>query len=258
MRSARILTLAVIGVGLVIVVGCASITRGGRGRGGVLPTCGGFRDCANVSDSIGSLCRSDPAAFVGPGVIADLADGVSSDGRGPYIQGTDGVKWSIVVYEANVIIDEGKTSIKEPRKLTVNLNHPVPGGRGAPLGIISDGDDNGLVAELRKVRDTLPSALNIPVGQTRTLAQMNVGVHINGRFHILQMGPQPYGHCHHGLNLVNGTGTSSGTVYRTSQTKWVMDLPAGSVGRLFDVHNTKGYAVDKGLYYVHLHYEIGN
>jgi len=205
------------------------------------------------------LCYNEsPAAFVGPGVISDLADGVSSDGRGPYIQGTDGVKWSIVVYEANVIIDEDKTGIKKPRELTVNLNHPVPGGRGVPLGIIADGDDNGLVAELQKVRDTVPSALSIPVGQTKTLAQMNVGFHINGRFHILQMGPQPYGHCHSGPNLVNGTGTSSGTIFRISQTKWVMDLPAGSVGRLFDVHNTKGYAVDKGLYYVRLHYEIGN
>jgi hypothetical protein len=124
--------------------------------------------------------------------------------------------------------------------------------------VITDGDDVGFVTELRKVRDTLPSIFNIPVGQTKTAAQMNVGFHVNGRFHILQMGPQPYGHCHSGPNLVSGTGTSSGTIYRASQTKWVMDLPAGSVGRLFDVHNTKGHATDKGLYYVRLHYEIGN
>jgi hypothetical protein len=38
---------------------------------------------------------------------------------------------------------------------------------------------------------------------------------------------------------------------------WVMDLPAGSVGRLFDLSSTTQYAVDKGLYYLRLHYEIG-
>jgi hypothetical protein len=43
-----------------------------------------------------------------------------------------------------------------------------------------------------------------------------------------------------------------------AQRKWVIDLPAGSVGRLFDLYNTTQYAVDKGLYYTQLHYEIGN
>jgi hypothetical protein len=72
-------------------------------------------------------------------------------------------------------------------------------------------------------------------------------------------GPQPNGHCHNsGTTLVNGTGTSAGTIYRASATKWAIDLPAGSVGRLFDLYNTTEYASDKGLYYTQLHYEIGN
>lgn len=41
-------------------------------------------------------------------------------------------------------------------------------------------------------------------------------------------------------------------------TKWAVDVPAGSIGRLFDIYNTDQYAVDKGLYYTELHYEIGN
>ncbi len=258
MRSARLQTLAAIGLGLIAVI-CAGMVPAGDGRGGQLPTCSGLSHCADGSAPPKAVCfHHGAAAFVGPGVISDLADGVSSDGRGPYIQGTEGVSWSIVVYEANIIIDTDNARTKKPRTLTVNLDHPVPGGGGVPLGIIADGDDNGLVTELPMVGDTVPSMLDIPVGQTRTTAQMNVGFHINGRFHILQMGPQPYGHCHDGPNLVNGTGTSSGTISRTSQTKWVMDLAAGSVGRLFDVQNTKRYAVDKGLYYVRLHYEIGN
>ena len=81
-------------------------------------------------------------------------------------------------------------------------------------------------------------------------------IRINGRFHVLQMGP--FGNCHTDANRVNGAGTSSGDVYRAGETKWVIDLPAGSIGRLFDLYNTTQYAVDKGLYYVRLHYEIGN
>jgi hypothetical protein len=70
------------------------------------------------------------------------------------------------------------------------------------------------------------------------------------------MGPRPVGFCvERGRTLVHGTGTSSGTIYRASQTMWVTDLPAGSVGRLFDVSNTPRNAVDRGLYYIRLHYE---
>jgi tetratricopeptide (TPR) repeat protein len=84
---------------------------------------------------------------------------------------------------------------------------------------------------------------------------MNVSFHLDGRFHLLQIGPQPFGHCH-GATRVHGSGTSSGTIYRASETKWVIDLPAGSVARLFDLSHTTLNAVDKGLYYVRLHYEI--
>ena len=67
-------------------------------------------------------------------------------------------------------------------------------------------------------------------------------------------------------NAVTGTGTSTGTIYRASQTRWVMDLPAGSVRRLFDFNGmmlrpyNKNWelVVDMGLNCVHLHYEIGH
>jgi hypothetical protein len=35
-----------------------------------------------------------------------------------------------------------------------------------------------------------------------------------------------------------------------------MDLPPGSVGRLFDIHLLEPNAVNKGLYHVSLHYVI--
>jgi len=229
--------------------------RAGHGGGSALPTCSGAGDCA-----AGPLvCTAeDGTATVAPTIIADFAGGVSSDGRSPYIQGTDGVTYSVVVTVATVSFGKSSKSVKHPRTYSVNLNNPVPGGGGVPLGTITDGSDINIETQWYRVGDARQNLHDIPVGQTVTAAQIDVTFHINGRFHILQMGPQPYGHCHSAATAVFGSGTSSGTIYRASATKWVIDVPDGSVGRLFDLYNTDQFAVDKGLYYTRLHYEIGN
>ena len=230
-----------------------ALTRGTGGGG--LPTCGGASDCAAGP----VVCAGeDGTASFGPTVITDYSAGVSSDGRGPYIQGTDGVVWSIVVYVGGLTLDQYKKSVKNPRKYTVNLNNPVLNGGGVPLGIITDGNDVNIETQWYTVGNARQNLRNISIGQTVTADQIDVSFHVNGRFHVLQMGPQAYGHCHAAPTLVTGAGTSSGTIYRASATKWAIDLPAGTVGRLFDLYNTTTYALDKGLYYTQLHYEIGN
>ena len=208
-------------------------------------------------------CKFPGSNTVGPAVVADFSDGVSSDGRGPYNKGTDGVIDSRTGREgALTIFDRADGNI---RSFSVNLNKPVPGGGGVPLGIVSSGKPSGFVTQRGMVGDAVQNFMDIPVGQTETAALMSIAFHINGRFHLLQMGPMANGHCMGVKNLVHGTGTTSGTITRVSLTKWVMDLPAGSIGRLFDIQGAKvgpgppnyEHAVDKGLYYVHLHYEIG-
>ena len=239
-------------VNMLTGIGQATMDRGGT-HGGP-PTCSGASDCAAGP----VVCTGeDGTVTVAPTVITDYSDGLSSDGRGPYTQGTDGVLNSLVVYVAGLTLDKASKSIKNPRKYSVNLNKPVPGGGGVALGTITDGSDINLETQWYRAGDARQNLHNIPIGQTVAANQMNVTFHLNGRFHILQMGPQPYGHCHSAPTAVFGTGTSSGTIYRASETKWVIDLPPGSVGRLFDLYNTDQYAVDKGLYYVQLHYEIG-
>jgi hypothetical protein len=210
--------------------------RGGRGR---------IRDCTFPG-----------ADSIAPIVVSDLPDGVSSDGRGPYLKGQDGVADSRAGTEGALTF-YWRGTMPNARALTVNLNKPVPRGGGVALGVATSGDSSGLIAQRGMVGDTVQNLLDIAVGQTVRAALMSVTVHINGTRHLLQMGPQANGHCMTGENLVHGSGTSSGTIYRASQTKWVVDLPAGSIGRLFDMQDSWGHAVDKGLYYVHLHYEIG-
>ena len=71
------------------------------------------------------------------------------------------------------------------------------------------------------------------------------------------MGPQAYGHCHAVPTQLSALGRLQEP--STAQRNEMGDRPAGgSVGRLFDLYNTTQYAVDKGLYYTQLHFEIGN
>jgi hypothetical protein len=205
----------------------------------------------------------DTTKLIEPTVIADLPDGVSSDHRGPYIKGVGGVIDSRVGNEAVLTIYHQKAdTITNPRTFSVNLSKPVSRGGGVPLGIVTS--DNrwpmhgvGILAQWGNIGDSFQNLNKIDVGQTVKAAQVNVNLNIGGRFHVLQMGPQAHGHCMTRSNLVHGKGTSSGTIHRASQTKWVVDVPAGSIGRLFDVADGNRRAVDKGLYYVHVHYEIG-
>ena len=241
MKVATIEGSAAIGLALFLCIGQVGIA--GSVSGGGTPT--------------PRSCEFPGADLIRPIVVADFPDGVSSDGRGPYLEGKEGVVDSRAGTEGALTFYWPGT-LKNARALTVNLNNPVPGGGGVPLGIATSGDSSGLIAQRGMVGDTVQNLIDIAVGRTDTAAMISITFHVNGRIHLLQIGPQANGHCMGVTNFVHGKGTSSGTIARASQTKWVVDLPAGSVGRLFDVGRSWDHAVDKGLYFVHLHYEIGN
>jgi hypothetical protein len=253
-------------IGLSVVIGVGLIAMAGHASGG---------GTSESSTSAGHWApTSEPCEFpgsntVGPTIVADFSDGVSSDGRGPYVRGQDGVIDSRAGQEGALTIFDRADSVRNIRSFSVNLNKPVPGGGGVPLGIANSGNPSGFITQRGMVGDAVQNLMDIPVGQTEKAAMMHIAFHINGRGYLLQMGPQASGHCIGGKNLVHGTGTSRGTITRVSATKWAMDLPEGSIGRLFDMQSPQRqpgerpqsnneHAVDKGLYYVHLHYEIGN
>ena len=226
-----------------------------RGAIGELPTCAGTSDCAaGPLTCIGE----DQKASIGPTIIANSPTGLTSDGRGAYNQWTDGVRHSIVMTFASMSLDDVQESIKNPRHYSINLSNPVRGGKGVPLGIVTAGANSNFEIQWHKVGQVRQNLHDIPIGQTVTAGMVDVTFHIGGRFFVLQAGPLPYGHCHAAPTRVDGTGTSSGTIYRASATRWVVDLPAGSVGRLYDLHHTDRYAVDRGLYYTDLHVEMGS
>lgn len=208
----------------------------------------------------------DTTLFVGPIRVADLADGLSSDGRGAYLPGRDGVIGlgpisSGVSGSASLTIFQAPDAVgRRPRGLVVNLDHPAPGGGGKPLGIVTDttGGGMGLMAQWSVVDGAFRNLHAMRVGQAVKAAMTSVTFYIAGRRYLLQMGPLPNGHCHNGgVTLVTGKGTTPTTIRRTAAAAWSVDLPAGGVARLFDVTDGTHHAVDRGLYRFRLHYDIG-
>lgn len=229
------------------------------GNGGPENNCGSGR----------SMCFSTTASRGGPGFRFELSDApysVTSDGLGPYSYGTS----NVVVTGASLaaVMQLGSTSAdgSQARSIRVDLDHPVPGDIGAPLGLIVDNHDvevgaqwyadPEVVAGVATGRRLAHSVLDIPVGTHVTAELIAVQLHIDGVHHSLQMGRQPGGHCFSDGTAMFGTGTSLGTIFRADSTTWVVDLPAGSVGRLFDDHLSHPNAVNRGLYYVSLHFVL--
>lgn len=238
---------------LLLILGLVS-PAAARAQGSELPNCTGWSNC-NTGRAVCRFEANPP--YIGPITIADDLRGLSSDGRGPYLPGGNGVRYSMVV-QGHMGLQFRDGARQGDRAFTANLDNPVPGGGGIPLGTITVNGDNSLYAAWRREGNLHKSLLSIPIGETVPAEQLNVSLHINGRFHVLQMGPGAYGQCHSGQDTttVHGRGTSAATIHRTTRTTWVVDLPTHSVGRLFDVSHTIHHAQDKGLYYFQLHFEI--
>ena len=214
----------------------------------------GFRICSSSS-------RAPGQGYLPSGSTATLSDSpysITSDGLGPYITGGRGAYVRINASQvaslefANVPSDGSAT-----RSIKVDLNHPVPGDIGVPLGVVASNHNLELASQWYTDSSNIAHSIrDIPIGTTVTSEQTDLGVHINGVYHVLQMGPQRYGHCFSDGSATNGAGTTRATIRRVTATEWVVDLPPGSVGRLFDIRLSAPNAVNKGLYYVSLHYVI--
>jgi hypothetical protein len=245
-----------------------------RSAGQVPPrVCIGGGDC----DSGQNLCKSTTAGRPGGTLTLSAAPfSVAGDGRGVYVQG-DGTDVEAANSLALIFTSVHNPEPASLRTITIDLSKPVPAGGGVPLGVlngralVSDTHAAGAAVDTTRVRTayssimaqwytdpdyTLHSVLDIPIGTTVGAEQLSVNFAIGGVAHVLQVGPQPMWHCYSDTPAVNGMGTTRATIFRQSATRWVVDLHTGSIGRLFDVHLLPANAVDKGLYYVSLHFTV--
>jgi len=193
-----------------------------------------------------------------PGSTFAISDGsysVTSDGRGPYRRRTSNVSVVYIGWPLVLNLSELRFDTLPPRAIRVDLSKPVPGDIGVPRGVITA--DRGVEVGAQWYTEENYSAhsmLDIPVGTTVSAAQADVIFPIDGVQHSLQMGPQPGGHCFADGTAIHGAGTTKATISRPDSTTWIVDLPQGSIGRLFDIHLSSPHAVNKGLYYVSMHF----
>jgi hypothetical protein len=197
--------------------------------------------------------------------ISDSGYAVSSDGLGSYRSGS-----------ANVRVVSGPGAIlllqhsQAPRSFIVDLDHPVPGDIGHPLGKITvDGVWPGRFIPSGTIAASELSAFyfapdssflgtDIPVGTT-VQAGVGFAFFLNGVGHALWAGPEHFT-MHHCLAAgtwgAYSTGTTPATLSRPTASTWVVDLPPGSIGRLFGAHSGGYNNVNEGLYYVSLRFVI--
>jgi len=243
-------------------------------------------------EPIGYACnvtpRRNPGRNGGSLVLSDPGYSITSDGRGPYRDSDPNL--TLGASPTFAVLNLQAISRGQRRAININLNYPVPGDIGKPLGVIqADGAWLGpfvptggqyrveLVAQTvsaevaawaashpRASITALDSLLirnpatyeDIPIGATAPASFLGIGFYANGLHHVLQMGPVAWETCSTDRNSIYGDGTTTGTISRPSATRWVVDLPPGSVGRLFDEHRGEAAAVNKGLYHVSLHFVI--
>lgn len=190
-------------------------------------------------------------------VLADAPYGIRSDQRGRYRQDTGNVIAVVVSGTAAFVLADHFVPPQDRRAILVDLDHPVAGADGVPLGLVRDDNNLAIVAQweadsTRRLRNLA----EIPIGSTVRAQMVSVEFHINGVVHLLQFGPVPVGHCFTDGTAVHGRGTTQGTITRPDATTWTVELPTGSIGRLFDVSLRYPFAVDRGLYQVSMRFTI--
>ena len=188
-------------------------------------------------------------------VFTDSGRAVRSDGLGPYRPGVGGV---LIVFDGprvGLLAYAAEGDLQ--RSLIIDLDHPVPGDIGRPLGVHSERQFFETEAQLATGPDQrMRSLLDIPIGTSIAADQVEVNFMLDGAVHVLQIGPQRAGHCYSDPTAIYGEGTSRGSIRRTAEDRWEVDVPTGSVARLFDRHLGDPNAVNMGLYYVSLHFAV--
>lgn len=190
-------------------------------------------------------------------VRAVVEDGhaLASDGKGPYVEAQDEARvqarggmsiWSWRFSDGLTNKPEPNASGPKVRALRFDLDHPVEGGGGQRLGVITD-PIGRLHAMWKHEGNTLRAFTTTPVGKTVVSDRIEMWVYVKGHQYVLQMGPWSMG-LFSPRAAVSGEGTSRATIRRDSETEWVISAPKGSIARLskYDDHKAPK---DIGLYY---------
>ena len=175
---------------------------------------------------------------------------ITGDLKGPYVEGRDSGS-AYVRAALNIHATAPRVAAAHAtRSLTIDLTHPAD-SIATSLGIIQDrfADFHAWGSTLAR-EGVEPVIQYLAVGSAVKSALVHVDLTYHGRYYLLQLGPEALGEgCNQGGTAVYGTGTTAATVSRPRYNRYIVEAPAGSVGRLFDITNKLAGAVNKGLYY---------
>ena len=182
---------------------------------------------------------------------------LSDDDKGPYVHSRDEARvmslgaMSIFAWahtDQNTNRPKPDATLPRVRSLVFDLSRPVPGSGSSNLGVIQD--QLGRMHTFWKrdpEKKVIANFILTPVGETVTTDRVEMWVVVNGRQHVLQMGPWSMGEFSERAG-VSGEGTTRATISRRANDKWTISAPRGSIARLSDYDNINK-PIDKGLYY---------
>jgi hypothetical protein len=189
--------------------------------------------------------------------------GIRDDGGGPYVHGADSVVSTLSNAGARVY-PYFPPAGEQRRTLLVDLSRPAQPKAQKNFGLIDRPDTNFRV-HWKAVDKRISSILEIPIGAQVRSDRVEASVMLEGRQHILRFGDLDTGVCWPAAKL-EGPGTTAAVIDRVSATEWHVELPPGSVGRLWDLNGAPTEttelfklptraggpttATDRGLYYV--------
>lgn len=157
------------------------------------------------------------------------------DGQGSYIHGVDNVGADTNVAQTHMMT--GVNGSGGPRAVYYDLNSPVAGSGAVARGVILDNLTRfKLTYKVSSRGNPTTNIYAIPIGSTLAVARLDINIadYMNFRF-----GNTTYA-------KMNGIGTTSVLVTRTSATTFTVTIPANGIGRLWNFSTPNPQ--DLGLY----------
>lgn len=171
------------------------------------------------------------------------------DGKGSYEDRRDGQ----INHQTAFNLFLGGENSGHPRTLEFDLTQPVAGSGSVSRGLVKDPAARFHIFYLFDQNRAIWNLREMLVGPTVLSPRTEMHVALDGKPHILQLGPWGIGDCNEAYaegGRVHGEGTTQVHLTRQSDESYSIVAPPGSIARLWD-WSTPSAPVDRGLYFFH-------
>jgi hypothetical protein len=203
---------------------------------------------------------SDPATVPMKTTVINTGNSLQDDGKGLFVDGVDNDSVLDMNAFALFTFDRNKPDSRTLRSISVDLDKPVPGGGGSPMGVFRNpiaeklpaGDNRGGVFASYWRLDSnnrVYAVRDIPLGQTVDSERTQIWItsQFDGKRYGLQMGPwsskcEPFAE-------LRTAGTTKAKITRTGANSYTIFAAPGSIASLSDVTDQR-HPIGIGLYFI--------